>query len=100
MCLPLLFPFSIYIYVYAEQCSVTSVISDSLQLYGLWPIRLLCPWDSPGKNTGLGCHALLQGIFPTQKSSPCLLHLLHYKGIFFTTEPLGKPIYSNTLILV
>ena len=33
---------------------------------GLWPTRLLCPWDSPGKNTGLGCHALLQGILPTQ----------------------------------
>ena len=29
------------------------------------PTRLPCPWDSPGKNTGVGCHALLQGIFPT-----------------------------------
>ena len=28
------------------------------------PTRLSCPWDSPGKNTGVGCHALLQGIFP------------------------------------
>ena len=35
--------------------------------------RLLCPWDSPGKNTGVGCHALLQGIFLTQGSNPCLL---------------------------
>ena len=34
---------------------------NSLQLYGLWPIRLHCPWDSPGKNTGVGCHFLLQG---------------------------------------
>ena len=33
-----------------------------------------CPWDSPGKNTGLGCLALLQGIFPTQGSNPGLLH--------------------------
>jgi len=33
------------------------------------PIRLLCPWDSPGKNTGLGCHVLLQGIFPTQNQT-------------------------------
>jgi len=34
----------------------------------LWTAALqaLCPWDSPGKNTGVGCHALLQGIFPTQ----------------------------------
>ena len=35
---------------------------------------LLCPWDSPGKNTGVGCHALLQGIFLTQGSNPGLLH--------------------------
>ena len=34
---------------------------------------LLCPWDSPGKNTGVGCHSLLQGIFTTQGSNPCLL---------------------------
>ena len=36
------------------------------------PLRLLCPWDSPGKNTQVGCHALLQGIFPTQGLNPCL----------------------------
>ena len=35
--------------------------------------RLLCPYDSPGKDTGVGCHALLQGIFPTQGSNSCLL---------------------------
>jgi len=35
--------------------------------------QLLCPWDSPGKNTEVGCHAfLLQGIFPTQRSNPSL----------------------------
>ena len=38
--------------------------------------RLLCPWDSPGKNTGVGCHFLLQQIFPIQRSN---LHLLHWK---------------------
>ena len=37
------------------------------------PARLLCPWDSPGKNTGMGCHFLLQGIFPNQGSNPGLL---------------------------
>ena len=42
-------------------------------------IRLLCPWNSPGKNTGVGCHALLQGIFPTQGSNPYLLCLLHWQ---------------------
>ena len=43
--------------------AVTSVVSHSLWPQGLYRIRLLCPWDSPGKNTGVGCHALLWGIF-------------------------------------
>ena len=43
-----------------------SVVSDSLWTHGLLPARLLCPWDFPGKNTGVGYHALLQGIFLTQ----------------------------------
>ena len=38
------------------------------------PARLLCPWHSPGKNTGVGCHALLQGILPAQGSDPGLLY--------------------------
>ena len=42
--------------------------------HGLQPFRLLCPWDFPVKNTGAGCHFLLQGIFLTQGSDPCLLH--------------------------
>ena len=51
-----------------------SVVSDSLGPHGLYPTRLLCPWDSPGKNTGVDCHFLLQGIFPTQGSNLCLLY--------------------------
>ena len=39
---------------------------SSLSQHGLYPERLLCPWDSPGKNIGMGCHALLQGNFQTQ----------------------------------
>ena len=50
------------------RCSVVSNLDCS-------PYRLLCPWDSPGKNTGVGCHSLLQGIFPTQGSNQGLLHL-------------------------
>ena len=50
------------------------VLSDSLWSHGLQPIRLLCPWNSPGKNTGVGCHFLLQGIFSTQGSNPGLPH--------------------------
>ena len=37
-----------------------SVVSDSSRLHGLQPTRLLCPWDFPGKSTGVGCHCLLQ----------------------------------------
>ena len=51
-----------------------SVVSDSLRPYGLWPARLPCPWDFPGKNTGVGCRFLLQGIFLTQGSNQDLTH--------------------------
>ena len=47
------------------------------------PTRLLYPWDSPGKNTGTGCHALHQGIFPTQGSNPNLLQFLHCRWILY-----------------
>ena len=48
--------------------------SVALQPHGLCPARLLCPWNSPGKNTAVGSHSLLQGIFPTEGSNPGLLH--------------------------
>ena len=67
-------------------------LSTQEQEYGQSPTRLLCPWDFPSKNNGVGCHFLLQGIFPTNRSNPCLLHLLTLTGIFFTTEPLQKPL--------
>ena len=51
-----------------------SVMSDSLQYHGQQPASLFCPWKSPGKNTGVGCHSLLQGIFLTQGSNLGLLH--------------------------
>ena len=47
---------------------------DSVQPRGLWPTRLLCPWDSLGKNIGVGSHSLLQGIFLTQGLNPGLSH--------------------------
>ena len=49
-------------------------VSDRLWPHKLQPARFLSPWASPGKNTGVGCHALLQGIFPTQGSNPCFPH--------------------------
>ena len=56
-------------------------MSDSLQPYGSLPARLLCPWDSPGKNTGVGCHALLLGIFPTQEPASIKIHSLLVESI-------------------
>ena len=51
-----------------------SVVSNSWWPHGLQPTRLLPPWDSPGKSTGVACHFLLQGLFLTQGSNPGLLH--------------------------
>ena len=51
---------------------------------------LLCPWDSPGKNTGVGCHFLLQGIFLTQGSN---LHLLHWQVESLPVNYLGSPLF-------
>ena len=55
-------------------CLVTRSCLALLQPHGLQSTRLLCLWDFPGKNTGVGCHFLLQGIFLTQGSNLCLLH--------------------------
>ena len=59
--------------------------------------RLLRPWDPPSKNTAVGCHFLLQGIFPTQRSKPPLSHLLHCRWIL-TPEPLEKPTQQSIVI--
>ena len=59
--------------------------SDSLQPHGLQPTRLFCPWNFPGKNTRMGYHFLLQGIFPTQGLNP---HLLPLAGGFFRYIPM------------
>ena len=50
----------------------------------------LCPWDSPGKNAGVGCHVLLQGIFPTQGWNPGMLCLLHWQVVSLLLAPPGK----------
>ena len=65
--------------MYLSVCACALSRFSRIRLFEtLWtPARLLCPWDSPGKNTGVGCHALLQGIFLTQGSNQCLLCLLH-----------------------
>ena len=74
-----------------------SVVSDSLRPCGPSPTWVLCPWDSPGKNTGVGCHALLRGIFPTQQLNPHLLSLLHGQAGSLPLVPPGKP-YSGCVL--
>ena len=64
--------------------------SDSLQPHGLEPARLLQSWNSPSKNTGVGCHSLLQGIILTQGLNPCLLSLLPWQACSLPVAPLGK----------
>ena len=59
-------------YCCVNVCLVTSVMSNSLRPYGPWPARLFCPWDSPGKNTGVGCHFLLPGITILLQRSRCV----------------------------
>ena len=65
-----------------------SVLSKSLRPRGLQPARLLCPWDSPSKNTGVGSLSLLRGIVPTQGSNP---HLLHCRQTLYHLSHQGSP---------
>ena len=68
---------------------VASVTSDSATL---WTVAcwLLCPLDSPGKNTRVACHTLLQGFFLTQRLNPCLLCLLHWQAGSLPLVPHGR----------
>ena len=65
-----------------------SVMSDSLLLCPWEPFRLLSPWNSSGKNTGVGCHSLLQGIFLTQGLN---LGLLHCRQTLYALSHQGRP---------
>ena len=65
-----------------------SVLLDSLCPQGLEPTRVLCPWDYPGKITGVGCHFLLQGILLTQGLNPGLLHC---RQILYHLSHQGSP---------
>ena len=70
-----------------------SVTSNYLPPHGLWPI--LCPSDFPGKNTGVGCHFLLQGIFWTQGLNLHFLYLLHWQAESLPLSHLGSPVFSS-----
>ena len=76
------------IIIYMEVWSVSrSIVPNSLWPHGLQPTRLLCPWDFPSKDIGLGCHFLLQGIFPNQGSNS---GLLHYRQILYQLKSTRK----------
>ena len=62
----------VYQYTCTHMCA--SVLSCVWLFVIPWTTRLLCPWNSPGKNTGVVCHSLLQGFFPAQGSNPGFLH--------------------------
>ena len=68
-----------------------SVMSNSSWPHGLWPARLLCPWEFSGKNTGVDCHFLLLGIFPKQGLNPPLLCLMHWQVGSLPLSLLGSP---------
>ena len=78
-----------------------SVLSNSLQPHGLSPTRLLHPWDFPGKNTGVGCHFLLQGSFLIQGSNPGLPHCrqmlyhLSHQGSQINSASTHKKVYHQ-----
>ena len=76
-------------------CEVNSVMSDSLRSHGLQPTRLLCPWNSPGKNPRVGCHALLQGDLPNPGIQPASLTSPALAEGFFITSPLLVHIQST-----
>ena len=63
-------------------------LCPTLWSHGLYPAKLLCPWNSPGQETGVGSRSLLQGIFPTQGLNPGLLHC---RRTFHHPEPPEKP---------
>ena len=88
----------------------TATLTDASQYVRVKPLRcptvatpwtvahqVLCPWDSPGQNTGVGCHALLQGIFLTQKLTPCLVCLLHWQAGSLPLAPPEEPFSTAQL---
>ena len=88
-----------YPYIDMCACSVASV-SNSLQCPTLWTARLPCLWNSPCKDIGVGCHAFLQGIFPTQRSNPCLLFSAAFQAdslLLKKSESESRSVVSNSL---
>ena len=73
---------------WVSACSAAKSCPTLLRPHGLQPSRLLWPWDFPDKNTGAGCHLLLQAIFLTQRSNT---HLLHWQAESIPLSYLESP---------
>ena len=78
-------------------CLVAKSCLTLLWPHGQQPTRLLCPWDFPVKNTGEGCHFLLQGIFLTQRSNPLLLH---WQVNSLQLSHQGSPVHPNSFLWI
>ena len=77
VCVWTIFGFSLWlIYISAAVAAVSSVVSDSVRPHRQQPIRLPCPWDSPGKNIGVGCHFLLQCMKVKRESEVALCNAI------------------------
>ena len=72
-------------------CSVTQSCPTPCNAMGCRLPSCFCPWNFSGKNTGVGCHFLLQGIFPTQGLNPCFLRLLRWQADSLPLSHLGSP---------
>ena len=78
-------------------CLVAKLHPTLIQPHRLQPTRFLCPQDIPGKSTVVGCHFLLQGIFPAQGSNLCLLH---YRQILIPLIHRGSPFDSKAILWI
>ena len=75
----------------SEYCIYVCCLFSHVPLFVTpWTVAHLCPWNSPGKNTGVGCHAFLQRIFPTQGSNLHHLCLLHWQAGSLPLAPPGN----------
>ena len=85
-----------YMYIYIYTCMCAKLLQSCLTLFDStdWACHPLCPWDSPGKNTGVGCCVLLQGVFPTLGWN-CVSCSSCIPGGFFTIGPPGKPTHTH-----
>ena len=76
--------------MHAKSLQSCLTLCDPMDYCG--PPSSSCPWDSPSNNTGVGCHALLQGIFPTQGLGPHLQAPPALAGGFFTTSAASEAV--------